>query len=323
MTEKNTIRFVLGVSEIRRNGSFADRKASMAFRFCYLLIAVGLLLPGTLAADEQRACRSVHLQFPTPAAIAFYNEVTVEQSSPGTYFCVCGFRRGYYGLQELADGQKLLIFSVWDDHEGNNPDDVPDESRVEVLYQGEGVRVGRFGNEGTGGQSFLDYEWEVGATYRFLITAELLEERTAYTAWFYEPEQDDWFRIATFSTIAHEYGVRGLYSFVEDFRRDGKSATEVRRAVFGNGWIRAADDQWIALTRVNFTADDSNAANIDAGVVGDAFYLQTGGDTVQAGAALNETFDRSPQGVPAFPVIETVEPVEGSDIESDESPPDE
>jgi hypothetical protein len=295
----------------------------MAFRFLFILITIGLLLPGMVAADEQTACRSVHLQYPTPAAIAFYNEVTVEQSAPGTYFCVCGFRRGYYGLQELADGKKLLIFSVWDDHEGNNPDDVPAESRVEMLYQGEGVRVGRFGNEGTGGQSFLDYEWEVGATYRFLITAELLEERTAYTAWFFEPEQEDWFRIATFSTIAHEYGVRGLYSFVEDFRRDGESATEMRRAVYQNGWIRSADDQWIALTRANFTADDSNDANIDAGVVGDAFYLQTGGDTVQTGAALNETIDRSPEGVPDFPVIVPAESTDGTEIEAAEPPTDE
>lgn len=294
----------------------------MAFRLLQVLVVLGpLLLSATLAADEQRACRSVHLQYPAPAAVAFYNEVTVEQSAPGTYFCVCGFRRGYYGLQELADGKKLLIFSVWDDYDGDNPEDVPEESRVEVLYQGEGVRVGRFGNEGTGGQSFLDYEWEVGATYRFLITAELLEERTAYTAWFFEPESEEWFRIATFSTIAHEYGVRGLYSFVEDFRRDGKSATEVRRAQFGNGWIRAADEQWIAVTRASFTADDSVAANIDGGVVEHAFYLQTGGDTQQTGAALNESFDRAPLGVPDFPVIAPVDSDE--DAAAAESPPDE
>jgi hypothetical protein len=296
----------------------------MTLRFLHGLIAAGLLLlPASLAADEQQACRSVHLQYPTPAAIAFYNEVTVEQSAPGTYFCVCGFRRGYYGLQELGDGRKLLIFSVWDDYEGDNPDDVPAEKRVETLYQGEGVRIGRFGNEGTGGQSFLDYEWEVGATYRFLITAELLEERTAYTAWFFEPEQEEWFRIATFSTIALEYGIRGLYSFVEDFRRDGVSATQVRRAVFGNGWIRAADDQWIAVTRARFTADDTVAANINAGVIDHAYFLQTGGDTEQTGPALNETIDRSPQGVPDFPVIEPVDVTEGNEVDAADPSPDE
>lgn len=263
------------------------------------------LLPSLLAADDQRACRSVHLQYQGPAAIAFYNEVTVEQSAPGTYFCVCGFRRGYFGLQELADGKKLLIFSIWDDYDGNDPDAVPEEHRVEELFKGEGVRTGRFGNEGTGGQSFLDYDWQVGERYRFLITADLLETRTAYTAWFFQPENEEWFKMATFSTIAHEFGVRGCYSFVEDFRRDGESATEVRRAAFHDGWICAADDQWLALTRAQFTADDSPYANIDAGADGERFYLQTGGDTRQLGAALNDTIDRGPQGVPAMPALDS------------------
>ncbi len=277
----------------------------MMSRKLFWLVMLGLVMPATLAASDQRACRSVHLQYATPGAIAFYNEVTIEQSAPGTYFCVCGFRRGYFGLQELDEGKKVLIFSVWDDHDGNDPNAVPEEQRVEVLHQGEGVRIGRFGNEGTGGQSFLDFDWQVGETYRFLLTAELLEERTAYTAWFFRPEEGEWFRMATFTTFAHEYGLRGLYSFVEDFRRDYTSATLMRRATYGNGWIHAADGQWLALTRATFTADDSSAANIDAGLAGEAFYLQTGGETQQVGAALNEAIDRVPIDLPVIPQLET------------------
>ena len=68
-------------------------------------------------ADERLkgiACRSVHLHYPASEGTAFYNEATVAQSADGTYFCVCGFNGGYYGIQELANGKKLLIFSVWD-----------------------------------------------------------------------------------------------------------------------------------------------------------------------------------------------------------------
>lgn len=267
------------------------------------IVVWGSLMPTLMSAAEQRACRSVHLQYSTPGAIAFYNEVTVETSAPGTYFCVCGFRRGYFGLQELGDGKKVLIFSVWDDFEGNDPNAVPEERRVEVLYQGEGVRVGRFGNEGTGGQSFYDFDWQVDETYRFLLTADLLEERTAYTAWFFHPEEQEWFRMATFTTFAHEYGIRGLYAFVEDFRRDFVSATQMRRAVYRNGWIRAADGQWLALMRATFTADDTPADNIDCGPVDDGFYLQTGGETQQVGAALNDIIDRTPIELPTLPDI--------------------
>src|SRR6187401_3551821 len=89
-------------------------------------------------ADEKLkgiACRSVHLAYPGPEAVAFYNEVTPLQSADGTYFCVCGFNKGYYGIQELASGKKLLIFSVWDPGNQNDPKKVKDDDRVKMLHK--------------------------------------------------------------------------------------------------------------------------------------------------------------------------------------------
>ena len=68
---------------------------------------------------------------------------------------------------------------------------------------------------------------------------------------------------------------------IEDFRRDTTSATQVRRAQFGNGWTFAKD--WQPLAKARFTASSARweaKETIDAGVA-DAghFYLQTGGDT--------------------------------------------
>ena len=82
--------------------------------------AIVLFLPSLLAANlladerlEGIACRSVHLSFrDAPEGDAFYNEVTVKKSAEGTYFAVCGFNKGYFGLQELRRGKKVLIFSV-------------------------------------------------------------------------------------------------------------------------------------------------------------------------------------------------------------------
>ena len=62
-------------------------------------------------ADERLegiACRSVHLQYSAPPGRAFYNEVKVERTASGTYFCVCGFLHGYYGMQELASGNSAF-----------------------------------------------------------------------------------------------------------------------------------------------------------------------------------------------------------------------
>ena len=96
-----------------------------------LVALVALFAGGTARADEKLdgiACRSVHLQFPAGEGVAFYNEVTVEKSAPGTYFCAIGWNKGYFGIQESGAGKKVVIFSVWDSNQ-NDPKKV-DEIRV-------------------------------------------------------------------------------------------------------------------------------------------------------------------------------------------------
>lgn len=268
--------------------------------------AVALILVSALTAraDERLAgiaCRSVHLQFPAPAGDAFANEVIVDQSSEGTYFCVCGFTQGYFGLQELADGKKVLIVSVWDPGNQNDPNAVAKDQRVKLVAKDEHVRIGRFGDEGTGGQSFLDFDWKVGEAYRFLVTARVDGPRTAFAAYFAPPDAKAWRHLVTFSTLTGGKPLGGYYAFVEDFRRNRVSATRERRARFGNGWVRGTDGRWTALTRARFTADRNPAVNIDAGVRGDRFFLATGGSVKNEGTPLGREIDRSPAGVPPLP----------------------
>lgn len=254
-----------------------------------------------LRADERLegiACRSVHLGYRYPEGTAFLNEITVKASSPGTYFCVCGFDAGYFGIQELANGKKLIIFSVWDPGKQDDPSSVAEEQRVKLVEQGEGVRVGRFGGEGTGGQSFFDHDWKVGETYRFLVTSRAAADRTEYTASFYLNESRTWKRLVTFSTLNGGKALRGYYSFIEDFLRNRTSATIAREAHFGNGWIRTKEGEWVALTRAQFTADANPVLNISAYVDGDRFGLATGGGTKLAGTQLKDFLSRAPSGVP-------------------------
>ena len=181
-----------------------------------------------------------------------------------------------------GQGRKVVIFSVWDPAKGDNPSAVPDAERVEVLYKADDVVARRFGGEGTGGQSFYQYDWKIGETYRFLVKASVAEKKTEYAAYFFLPESKTWKHLVTFRTATGGERLKGLYSFIEDFRRDTKSATEVRRAVFGDGWVRDAKGQWTPLARARFTASGATweaKETIDAGVVKDRFYLQTGGDT--------------------------------------------
>jgi hypothetical protein len=233
------------------------------------------------SADEKLkgiACRSVHLAYTAAESSAFCLDVTVDSSAAGTYVMVCGWDAGYFGLQELANGKKLILFSVWDPHDQDDPNSVPEEKRVRTLHKDEQVRVGRFGGEGTGGQSFFEYDWKIGETYRFLVRAKKEGDRSEYSGDFFIPEKKEWKHLVTFSTPNGGKILRGHYSFVEDFRRNRVSTTRTRQAHFSNGWVQTTEDEWQPVTTARFTADANPVLNIDAGINGDRFFLATGGD---------------------------------------------
>ena len=165
-----------------------------------------------------------------------------------------GWNTGYFGIQEISADRKVVIFSVWDPTKGDDAKAVPDEQRVEVLHQDRDVRIKRFGGEGTGGQCMWDYAWRDGANYRFVLHATVEGEKTAYAAYFYLPEEKRWKHLATFRTLTKGSPLKGYYSFVEDFRRNGKSVEQTRRARFANGWVRSLDNVWIPFKQARFTA---------------------------------------------------------------------
>ena len=256
----------------------------------FLAVVVSLLFVADARADERLegvACRSVHLFYPAAKGTVFYNEVNVRQSAPGTYFMVCGWDKGYFGIQELGNGKKLILFSVWDSNQ-NNPNAVKKENRTKLLHQDEAVRIGRFGGEGTGGQAFFDYEWKVGETYRLMVTAKSEGERTEYAGYFFVPETKRWKHLVTFSTLTGGRLLVGYYSFVEDFKRDRISATKIRKADYGNGWVRDSDGKWNPLSRARFTADRNPVLNINAGLADGRFFLATGGETKNTGTPLGK-----------------------------------
>ena len=248
------------------------------------LLTISVWLWGSvcgIAAEDNlpRAARSVHLWYPAEPGVVYYNEVTVEKSYPGSYFCVCGFRHGYFGIQELRRDRKVVIFSVWDPGKQDNPNAVPEDRRVKVLHEGQGVRVSRFGNEGTGGKSMFDYPWKIGETYKCMVKTSVEGDRTTYAAYFYLNEEKTWKHLATFQTITGGDYLSGYYSFIEDFLRNRESARNIRRARYGNGWIKTQDGKWLPLIQARFTADRTPTMNIDGGLKDGRFFLQNGGDT--------------------------------------------
>ncbi|MBZ0258422.1 DUF3472 domain-containing protein, partial [bacterium] len=227
----------------------------------------------------------------------FYNEMIVDESHPGSYFMACGFSHGYFGIQEIRGPEdKVAIFSVWEPGNQDDPNTVEEDRRTNPLFEGEGVKVSRFGNEGTGGKSMFPYQWKIGETYKFLLNAKVDGKRTVYTAYFYLNEESRWKKLASFSTLANGDHLKGYYSFVEDFWRNGESAKQVRRARYGNGWVKTLDGDWVDLARMRFTADRTPTLNINAGLVDGKFFLQTGGDTKNE-LPLRSEVSRPPRGL--------------------------
>ncbi|GEP41808.1 DUF3472 domain-containing protein [Brevifollis gellanilyticus] len=263
-------------------------------RIIHTLIALlGFTTTFVRGAEPTAAC-SIHFQWPAPASTWFYNEATVQASTPGSYFSICGWNTGYFGIQELSNGSKVAIFSVWDPAKGDNPENVPLEQRVEVLHEGKDVKVSRFGGEGTGGKSMTPFDWKIGEKVRCIVQATVEGEKTAYSGWLYQPAQREWKHLVTFRVKTGGKPLSGLYSFVEDFRRDTKSVNEERRCDFGNGWVRTVEGKMVPISEGRFTC--SKAANeaqdrINAGRTPTALFLANGGSVrteVKVGTMLKQ-----------------------------------
>jgi Domain of unknown function (DUF3472)/Domain of unknown function (DUF5077) len=228
---------------------------------------------------------SVHLHYNVPAgeqAEWFYNEVTVPkgQDIEGSYFMACGFGEGYFGMQVNSPTERHILFSVWSPFETDNPASVPDSLRIRVLRKGDSVHAQAFGDEGSGGQSFLNYMWQAGHTYRFLIHARPGTDRhTVFTAWFYAPEEGRWRLIASFSRPKTQTWLTGLHSFLENF--DPEQGIHQRYVLFNHQWIRDTAGRWVGLHRAEFTTDNTGRKgyrmDFAGGVRDGAFYLENCG----------------------------------------------
>lgn len=275
-------------------------------RLIFLAGALWLVAWSSAGAEPFRAARSVHLGYTAPKASHFYTEMVVKQSVDGSYFMACGWNTGYFGLQQLkGETNKVVIFSVWDPTAGDDPKAVKTEDRVEVLEEGAGVRIKRFGGEGTGGQCMAPFAWKIGETNRFLIRGIVEGEKTAYTAWIFDRGTNGWRKLATFRTRTGGQPLSGLYSFVEDFRRDFKSVNETRSAWFGGGWVQTVQGEWTPIRTARFTASNAEweaKENIDAGTVEGWFYLSTGGDVTRSRALRSQiTIERRSDSIPVIP----------------------
>lgn len=226
---------------------------------------------------------SCHLaySFPTTKDVTYYyNEVTVPKGSDvnGSYFMANGFAEGYFGMQVNSDTERRILFSVWSPFTTDDPKSIPDDHKILLLKKGKDVHVGEFGNEGSGGQSYLRYNWKAGETYKFLLKGNPDGNgNTDYTAWIFTPENNTWNLIASFKRPHTNTYLKTFHSFLENFNpNQGYISREVD---FQNQWV--FDGQWNKVTAARLTVDNTyhKKQRIDAtgGQQSNGYFLKMGG----------------------------------------------
>lgn len=228
---------------------------------------------------------SVHLAYKLPAGDTewFYNEVTVpkEGETMHSYYMAAGFGEGYFGMQYNSPTERRVLFSVWSPFDTQNPKDIPDSHKIKLLRKGKDVHIGEFGNEGSGGQSYLCYPWKAGRTYKFLMQVHPDNQgNTIYTAYFYAPEEKAWRLIASFQRPLTNTWYTHAHSFLENFNPEQGYLS--RKVMFGNQWARSKDGKWTRITDATFTHDATASAGVRLDYQGgetkdNRFYLMMGG----------------------------------------------
>ncbi len=249
---------------------------------------------------------SVHLNFSVPADLKndvrwFYNEITIPAGMDklGSYFMADGFGEGYFGMQVNSATERRVLFSVWSPFNTENPKDIPDSSRIVLMKKGAAVQANDFGNEGSGGQSYMRFNWQAGKTYAFLLGAQpdSVHHTTTYTAFFKDESADKWYLIASFKRPQTVTCLTHLYSFLENFIPE--TGDQNRMGWYKNQWIRDGKNEWHELTNTVFTADATAKGgyrkDYAGGANGDHFFLRNDGfftDFVKP----NQPFQRKASG---------------------------
>lgn len=159
-----------------------------------------------------------------------------------------GFNVGYFGMQVNSKTERRVLFSVWSPFKTDNPSEIPADYRVNLIRKGEGVHIKDFGNEGSGGQSRMVYQWKPETTYGFLlkgVPSTTDENHSEYTAWFKTPDEG-WKLIATWSRPKEAQYLKGLYSFAENFKEDMGDRT--RMCYYGRQWMHDTNGKWYEST---------------------------------------------------------------------------
>lgn len=159
-----------------------------------------------------------------------YGEIQVLATGPTIYYCGCNWwpgnsAGGYCGIQDGGDGRHLVIFSIWDTSPTLHP--VVTEADPRTKHN-------RFGGEGEGAHTHLDYNWPLGRTFRYFVSKRLdaSGNNTLARMYFYDEGLHRWVHEATISSpndghVSVETFGGMLNSFLENWSGQARSVPKL------------------------------------------------------------------------------------------------
>ena len=254
---------------------------------------------------------SVHLTYAVPKDLDLeyaYSElvIPVGDDQIGSYFMANGFSEGYFGIQVNSETERRVLFSVWSTFNTDNPKEIPKDEQIILLARGPDVRTGEFGNEGSGGQSYLVYPWKAGSVCRFLTRVQPdKENHTIYTCWFSDRPDGEWRLIASFRRPKTQTHLKGFHSFLENFNPATGHLT--RGVRYQNVQVRDTQGNWHRCTSARFSTDATGSQqhrlDFTGGAVEDYFFLRNCGffaNSVKPGSRFELP---APPNLPLMPVL--------------------
>lgn len=240
-----------------------------------------------------------------------FMEIMLPQESDiiGTYAMALGVLNGYMGIQMngyAADGSPRhdVLFSMWDDGSTDEDPNLPEYMRAGAVDWDPLTITNRFGNEGTGVQTYRKGPyWTPGKYVQFITncrpettsyTTEVNGKPTVHTqhnmlvsAWFNALDGKGWQYMATVRKRNSTTYFDSWYSFLENYNPSTGQANRI--AYYRNGYMRArSNGKWYNRNSVEFghtDGGDNTGARTDYGQgttdnpADRTFFMQTGGYT--------------------------------------------
>lgn len=240
-----------------------------------------------------------------------FMEIMLPQESDiiGTYAMALGVLNGYMGIQMNGyadDGSPRhdVLFSMWDDGSTDEDPNLPEYMRAGAVDWDPLTTTNRFGNEGTGVQTYRKGPyWTPGKYVQFITncrpettsyTTEVNGKPTVHTqhnmlvsAWFNALDGKGWQYMATVRKRNSTTYFDSWYSFLENYNPSTGQANRI--AYYRNGYMRArSNGKWYNRNSVGFghtDGGDNTGARTDYGQgttdnpADRTFFMQTGGYT--------------------------------------------